>query len=241
MKMKELEARTGVGREAIRFYIREGLLPEPERPKKNVARYSDDHVIRIKAIKRLQEERFLPLAVIKALLAADGDIEDIDRHAFPALDLLLHAKLDGPLAEPVSLAELQAQTGLDDRQIEDMHRVGIIAIQGKGAKAHVDARDAAIARRWAQLRDVGFTEERGFDAETSRIYVEFVDWLTRAEVQLFYRKLADKLSLEEAARIGERGVTIVNEAIGLMRTRAILRALEALNVETQDKKTKPRN
>ena len=34
MKMKELEARTGVGREAIRFYIREGLLPEPERPKR---------------------------------------------------------------------------------------------------------------------------------------------------------------------------------------------------------------
>ena len=39
MKMKELERETGVGRETIRFYIREGLLPEPERPKRNVAAY----------------------------------------------------------------------------------------------------------------------------------------------------------------------------------------------------------
>ena len=34
MKMKELETRTGVGREAIRFYIREGLLPDPEKPQR---------------------------------------------------------------------------------------------------------------------------------------------------------------------------------------------------------------
>ena len=33
MKMKELEDRSGIGRETIRYYIREGLLPEPERPK----------------------------------------------------------------------------------------------------------------------------------------------------------------------------------------------------------------
>ena len=37
LKMKDLERTTGVGREAIRFYIREGLLPEPERPSRNVA------------------------------------------------------------------------------------------------------------------------------------------------------------------------------------------------------------
>ena len=31
-RMAELERLSGVGREAIRFYIRKGLLPEPERP-----------------------------------------------------------------------------------------------------------------------------------------------------------------------------------------------------------------
>ena len=36
LKMKDLEEVTGVGRETIRFYIRQGLLPEPDRPKKMV-------------------------------------------------------------------------------------------------------------------------------------------------------------------------------------------------------------
>ena len=39
MRMRDLERATGVGRETIRFYIREGLLPEPERPGRNVAWY----------------------------------------------------------------------------------------------------------------------------------------------------------------------------------------------------------
>ena len=56
LKMKDLETRTDVSREAIHFYLREGLLPEPERPKRNVAHYNEGHVARIKLIKRLQEE-----------------------------------------------------------------------------------------------------------------------------------------------------------------------------------------
>ena len=43
MKMAELERRSGVGRETIRYYIREGLLPEPERRARNVAVYGDVH------------------------------------------------------------------------------------------------------------------------------------------------------------------------------------------------------
>jgi len=32
MRMRELEVKTGVSRETIRYYIREGIVPEPERP-----------------------------------------------------------------------------------------------------------------------------------------------------------------------------------------------------------------
>lgn len=231
MKMKELEQRTGIGREAIRFYIREGLLPEPERPKRNVARYNETHVIRLKAIKRLQEERFLPLAVIKALLAADDGVEAIDAQAFPALDVLLQERLGpGLLGDAcVLLSDLLDETGFRAEQVEDMARVGVIDIRRDGGRAYVDLRDASIIRTWAQLHAVGFTEERGFTADTAHIYVEFVEWLTKAEVKLFYEHLADKLSVEEAARIGERGITLINDIIGQMRTRAILAELKTLN------------
>ena len=65
-------ARPGVGRETIRFYIREGLLPEPERPGRNVAWYDESFVERIALIKELQQKRFLPLQVIKAIVAGDA-------------------------------------------------------------------------------------------------------------------------------------------------------------------------
>ncbi len=53
LKMKDLERMNGVGRETIRYYIHEGLLPEPERPARNVAWYSEEFVERIDAIKEL--------------------------------------------------------------------------------------------------------------------------------------------------------------------------------------------
>jgi DNA-binding transcriptional MerR regulator len=86
MRMRELEARSGVGRETIRFYIREGLLPEPARAARNSASYSEAHVTRLATIKRLQEERFLPLAVIRGLLdrdGVDGGGSDADRWLEP--------------------------------------------------------------------------------------------------------------------------------------------------------------
>ena len=94
MRMRELEQRTGVGRETIRFYIREGLLPEPDRASRNSASYSDDHVTRLRAIKRLQEERFLPLAVIRTLLDGDDGERWLAPQAFPQLDSVLTARFD---------------------------------------------------------------------------------------------------------------------------------------------------
>ena len=232
MKMKELEERTGVGREAIRFYIREGLLPEPERPKKNVARYSEAHIIRLKAIRRLQEERYLPLSVIKALLAADEGAVAIDAQAFPALDRLLKDKFRPDAdTDKVSLKQLMAETGLSDQQVEGLNMIGMITVRREKAQTYVHSTDASIARIWAHLSAVGFTEERGFTAEAARIYVEFVEWLTKAEVKMFYEHLANKMSVEDAAKIGERGITLVNEVIAHMRTKAILRELKQLNTK----------
>ena len=56
----------------IKHYLREGLLPEPVKTSRNMAWYPREFVERVKLIKQLQEERFLPLKVIKEVLA-DGE------------------------------------------------------------------------------------------------------------------------------------------------------------------------
>ena len=59
--MGELAEASGVPSATIKHYLREGLLPKPVKTSRNMAWYSPDYVDRIKLIKRLQEERYMPL------------------------------------------------------------------------------------------------------------------------------------------------------------------------------------
>ena len=64
LKMSELAERSGVSAGTIKHYLREGLLGDDEgivRTSRNMAWYPPEYVDRIRLIKRLQEERFLPL------------------------------------------------------------------------------------------------------------------------------------------------------------------------------------
>ncbi len=53
MKVSELAERAKVPATTIRFYVREGLLPPPLKMGRTVAYYSDDHLRRLKLIKKL--------------------------------------------------------------------------------------------------------------------------------------------------------------------------------------------
>ncbi|MBI2897090.1 MAG: MerR family transcriptional regulator [Deltaproteobacteria bacterium] len=68
MKIAELARRAGVSRETIHFYLREGLLPRPRKAGQTVAFYDDQHVERLLLVRRLREEKFLPISVIRRLL-----------------------------------------------------------------------------------------------------------------------------------------------------------------------------
>src|SRR3954465_3518052 len=66
--MSELAERSGVSAGTIKHYLREGLLGEGDeivRTSRNMAYYPPQYVERIRLIKRLQEDRFMPLRVIK--------------------------------------------------------------------------------------------------------------------------------------------------------------------------------
>lgn len=68
LKTGELAKRTGVNVETLRFYEREGLIPEPPRRLSGYREYPAESVQRIRFIKRAQELGF-SLAEVKELLA----------------------------------------------------------------------------------------------------------------------------------------------------------------------------
>ncbi len=111
LKISELAERADVPVATVRHYLREGLLPEPVKTSKNMAYYPPEFVERIRTIKRLQEERFMPLRVIKEALLAERTpkSEILERFDLPAraLDRLAEVGVLSPDSTGYSQADVR--------------------------------------------------------------------------------------------------------------------------------------
>jgi len=67
LKMKHLMEQTGESKSTILFYVKEGLLPEPEKPKPNLHLYDESCINIIKFIKYLQSQFSYTIAQIQAI------------------------------------------------------------------------------------------------------------------------------------------------------------------------------
>lgn len=98
----------GVDRETIRVYFREGLLPSPVRPKRNVAHYSDVHVRGILTVRNLHQNGRVPLKQIRRAMSGDALAIPSDATSFVQLEALVAAQMDtGEALVPLSRIEAQ--------------------------------------------------------------------------------------------------------------------------------------
>ena len=222
MKMRDLELKSGVGRETIRYYIREGLLPEPERRARNVAVYGQPHVQRIKAIKRLQEERFLPLDIIRRVLDGDPTALPASSAPFPELASLLSDRLGLAAAEP--LTPLAAIAGDDPVLLADaavFTSMGVLRPAGDGPDVMLTRLDAQILATWRDIRRAGYSPAE-FPAANIANYVDAMTALAKNEVANFFEQFQGRLTQSAAAARAQSGVEILNTLIATLRIRAIL-------------------
>ena len=87
-KLDELAAAAGVSGRTVRYYVQRGLLPAPQFRGRDTA-YDEEHLLRLQAIRRLQEQ-YLPLDAIQAELARASRAE-------------LEQLADGPQPKPMPL------------------------------------------------------------------------------------------------------------------------------------------
>lgn len=227
IKMKELEERTGINREAIRFYIREGILPEPEKPKRNVAFYTEIHIKRLLAIKFMQQEREMSLARIKSILASG----EFDSHPNPGslqgLEELLPALVDGTApAEDKLLSELAEDSGLSINEIIDLANAGIIDISEMDGDKYIGFRDAIILKKWGQAREAGYTEARGYGLEYLKLYQQSMAQLAKFEIEQFFSVFSEELNSEAAASTAARGIEVANDILRQMHTKSLMKSIE---------------
>lgn len=224
MKMRDLERLTGVNRETIRIYLKHGLMPEPQRPARNVADYGAEHVRAIEAIRQLQKERRLPLNLIKRAMDGDTTVMPADASAFPHLDSLIAARagVDEALLPLASLVARDPHAASDARILE---KVGAVELIKKSGKPHLSRIDAQLVGLWGQMRAAGFTEALGFTPEVCRMHTEAAEKLARAELKLFLATLTGKQNEGPTADMAQAALTNMLSFFGLVRTKAVLKAL----------------
>ncbi|WP_374387922.1 MerR family transcriptional regulator [Sandaracinobacter sp.] len=220
MRMRELERASGVSRETIRFYIREGLLPEPDRTHRNSATYSDEHLARLLTIRRLKDERFLPLSVIRSLFAGDqpGWLEP---QMLPEIDHLLRARLDAE-GERLDAVAFALANGADPDHLADSIAAGVIAPSADGT---ISPRDQRILRLLIDAAKVGFTRERGYAGTDMGRVAAVMHELADIELKEFFANVAPHVGELEAVDMAERGIGILNQLMAELFTREVLALL----------------
>ncbi len=235
MKMKDLERAAGVGRETIRFYIREGLLPEPQRPRRNVAWYDASFVERLVLIKELQQKRFLPLHVIRSMLGTDAPPSRDEVRTLLELDGKLFPAVAGaPEAAAERLSTVARRLRIPAKEIRDFAATGMIEIATRDGDLWLDEPAIRMVELWSRMRAAGFDDRLGFGAEQYRLYPEFMRWLAREELRLFTQGVTGRVAPNTSARMAEAGINLVNQMLALLRKSTLLRYIAEGNVPASD-------
>jgi DNA-binding transcriptional MerR regulator len=224
MKMRELEIRTGLNRETIRVYLRNGLVPEPGRPKHNVADYDESHVTAIIAVRDLQRDSRLTLNQIKDVLSGQQNGRRIEAGAFQNLEALVATRVgvDDRQVTIASLRKVWPQADEDARAFGAMGLVEIIETRKGPALSVTDSRIVTI---WGEMRAAGYDDSLGFSPDILTFYKEPAESIARQETRLFIERVEGKMDDQAAAALFQVGMRLMIDFFNLLRTKALLRLI----------------
>jgi DNA-binding transcriptional MerR regulator len=221
LKISELAEQADVPVATVRHYLREGLLPEPVKTSRNMAYYPPQFVERIRLIKQLQEERFMPLRVIRDLLER-GDAEPERLRAMIELeDRILDRALAGE-RERVPAGEVESRYELPREVLERMAEVGVLTPDADGYSPS----DVRIIEAVGRFRAGGYDESLGFTVYDTLRYKRALEPVVDEEVRVLTERLAGDLDPERAMEIIEAGIGPLNDLIGALHTKLLVARLE---------------
>jgi DNA-binding transcriptional MerR regulator len=211
MKIGELVKQTGVPKETIHFYIREGLLRKPRKSASNIADYTRLHVEQILLVKELRENYYLPIPEIKKVLRqlkkqspAEQAVSQFHHRYFRPLDRLLISEIRGADA-------FREATGLGRKWLDKMERWGIIACRLRDGERIYSQDDVIIGRLIVDMDRLGFGPKDGYNPEDLKQVADFIrDYVASGQ----NRYLKTHLDQVAAGEIRE-GASRINEVMSL--------------------------
>jgi DNA-binding transcriptional MerR regulator len=218
LKISELAAASGVSAGTIKHYLREGLLPEPVKTSRNMAYYPEEFVERIRLIKQLQEERFMPLRVIKSML--DDDPERA-RALVELEDRILEHALKGEERTRVSAAEVRKRYDIPQEVLDRLAELDVLTPSSRGYSAS----DVGILEAISRFRAGGYSEQIGFTVYDTVRYKRALEQLVKEEVEVLTERLAGERSPDEVVALIEAGAEPLRDLIAAMHTKLLVAEL----------------
>ena len=202
--MSELAERSGVSAGTIKHYLREGLLGEGDeivRTSRNMAYYPPEYVERIRLIKRLQEDRFMPLRVIK--------------------DRIVERAVEQRESERISVSEARRRYDIPGNVLDRLAELGVLTPTSRG----YDADDVKIIEAVSRFRAGGYDEQLGFTVFDTLRYRDALEPLVQEEVRTLLDRLAGEVEVERAVEIITAGAEPLRDLIGAMHSKLLLAEL----------------
>jgi DNA-binding transcriptional MerR regulator len=221
LKMSELAERSGVSAGTIKHYLREGLLDgagDIRRTSRNMAYYPPEFVERIELIKRLQEERFMPLRVIKGVLKEDPERV---RALIDLEDRILERARASADERRVSAKEVRERYEIPRNVLERLAEIGVLTPSRRG----YDQDDVKIIEAIASFRAGGYEEKLGFTVYDTLRYRQALEPLVVEEVRGLLDRLAGEVEVERALEMIAAGAEPLRELLGAMHSKLLLAEL----------------
>jgi DNA-binding transcriptional MerR regulator len=176
-------------------------------------------VQRIELIKRLQQQRFMPLRVIKGALEEDPErvralIELEDR-------ILERALLGAEDRSRVSLKAVRERYEIPRNVLERLAEIGVLTPNRNGYEQD----DVKIIEAIASFRAGGYDEALGFTVYDTLRYREALEPLVKEEVRALLDRLAGEVEVDRAMEIVAAGVEPLRELLGAMHSKLLLAEL----------------
>jgi len=221
LKISELADASGVPVATVRHYLREGLLPEPVKTSRNMAYYPPEFVQRIRLIKQLQEERFMPLRVIRDLL----DREDAEPERLRAMIELEDRILEQALAgerERIPAEEVRSRYEVPREVLDRLAELEVLSPDRSGYSPS----DVRIVEAISRFRAGGYDERLGFTVYDTLRYKQALEPLVVDEVEVLTKRLAGDLDPDRAMELIEAGAQPLNDLIAALHTKLLVAELE---------------
>ncbi len=221
LKISELAEKAGVTIPTIRHYLKEGLLPQPVKTGQTMAYYDPECIDRVRLIKRLQRERFLPIEVIKRVIHA-GEVFSEETEIG---QILTRSNLFRSKGGRITPRELADETGYTESKIRKLQREGVVSIRKGENGPCYDALDTELIKLVQKAEAAGIPSD--FIVSTIKMYETAVDAVVVKNTRRMLVSLITEVSVEDMSRVFTETEESLDALLLLLRQKSVRRINEA--------------